>query len=223
MRRLCRVSGLAGAVVATLVLSAGCGGGDNSSAPPRTAAPTTTGLRDVPPPAVTTPEGVAVAALREIFSWRPVAEKPGESLRRARQWLGPALLRVVDGTVAVATTSAALPVTISPTQSPPSTTAGLPTDTADAPPPAVATAGPVMATPVPDLRWSEWATAGARVDAFAFASGEVPVDTSPARVQRKIGIEQTVSYPGRSETLPSTSVIATLVKTADGWRLDDFQ
>jgi hypothetical protein len=163
---------------------------------------------------------VAVAALREIFSWRPAAEKPGESMRRARQWLGPALLRVVDGTAAVATTASA---STSPVQLSPAATSEPPTGTSGAPPPPVPTAGPVLATPVPDLRWSEWATAGATVDAFVFASGEVPVDTSPDRVQRKMGIEQTVIYPGRSETLPSTSVIATLVKTADGWRLDDFQ
>lgn len=66
---------------------------------------------------------------------------------------------------------------------------------------------------------------GARVEAFTFASGEkAPTLTDPNVQQFKIGVEQTVVYPnGRKEPLPPATVIATVVRTPDGWRLDAFR
>lgn len=79
--------------------------------------------------------------------------------------------------------------------------------------------------PRTSLQWAHWRETGARIDAFTFASAEPSGDTDPARIQhRKIGIEQTVVYPdGDTESLAPTAVIATLVRTADGWRLDTYQ
>ncbi|MFH5227539.1 hypothetical protein [Antrihabitans spumae] len=81
------------------------------------------------------------------------------------------------------------------------------------------------APPRTSLQWAHWRDTGARVDAFTFASAEPSGDTDPARIQhRKIGIEQTVVYPdGDTESLPPTAVIATLIRTSDGWRLDTYQ
>jgi len=54
--------------------------------------------------------------------------------------------------------------------------------------------------------------------------GETGVGADPNVQQYKIGIEQTVVYPnGRKESLPSTTVIATVVRTPEGWRLDAFR
>ncbi|MFE3443270.1 hypothetical protein ACFXNW_09570 [Nocardia sp. NPDC059180] len=171
-------------VTGIAMLSAACGREQEQAGPgdgPATS--TTRRLEAVPAPDPVTPEGVAVAALREIYTWKPVSEDQGASLVRARKWLGPSLTRVVDGS----------------------------TD--------------VRETPKPTLRWAEWASAGAQVEAFTFASGEkAPVGADPNVQQFKIGIEQTVVYPdGREEQLPPATVIATVVRTPDGWRLDGYR
>ncbi|HLS79526.1 MAG TPA: hypothetical protein VK083_22320 [Nocardia sp.] len=169
-------------VVSTVVFAAACGsGGESSESGSAGAIPTTTRLLEqAPAPDPVTAEGVAVTALREIFTWRPADEEHGESMRRARKYLGPSLIRTLDSAPAE--------------------------------------------EPSPSLRWAEWAKAGARVEAFTFASGERPPGQGEGAVQQfKIGIEQTVVYPdGRTEALPATTVIATVVETGEGWRLDAF-
>ncbi|WP_280468150.1 hypothetical protein [Nocardia cyriacigeorgica] len=183
-----RVSAYAKLVVVLVtgiaMLSAACGREQEQAGPgdgPATS--TTRRLEAVPAPDPVTPEGVAVAALREIYTWKPVGEDQGDSLLRARKWLGPSLIRVVDGSAAD------------------------------------------DGTPGPTLRWSEWSSAGARIDAFTFASGEkAPAGADPNVQQFKIGIEQTAVYPdGREEHLPPATVIATVVRTPDGWRLDGYR
>lgn len=176
-------AGLMVALVSGIALLGACGAVDDttgSEAGPGTS--TVRRLEAVPAPDPATPDGVAVAALREIFTWRPVTEDQGASLGRARKWLGPSLLRVLDGYTRAE-------------------------------------------TPRTTLRWGEWAAAGARVDAFTFASGErPPTAADPNVAQFKIGIEQTVVYPdGRAEALPPATVIATVVRTPGGWRLDGFR
>ncbi len=173
-------------VVSVAMLSAACGTGDRDDAGSGKAHPatsTTRLLEGVPAPDPVTPDGVAVAALREIYTWQPATEAQGASLTRARKWLGPSLIRMLDS---------------SPTG---------------------------LETPKTTLQWSDWATAKARVDAFTFASGEKPPAGGDPNVQQfKIGIEQTVVYPnGRKEQLPPATVIATVVQTPDGWRLDAFR
>ncbi len=169
-------------VVGVAMLAAACAGGTGAD---YTQQPTTTvrQLEAVPPPDPSTPDGVAVAALQEIYTWYPATESEGTSLSRARRYLGPTLLRTLD--------------------SPPS----------------------VAETPKPSLQWADWATAGAKIEAFAFASGEkAPSTGDPDHQQYKIGIEQTVLYPdGRREPLPPTTVIATVVSTGGVWRLDGFR
>lgn len=169
-------------VVGVAMLAAACGSG---SGPDSVALPTTTvrQLEAAPPPDPTQPDGVAVAALTQIYTWYPATESQGASLSRARQYLGPTLLRALD--------------------SPPS----------------------VAETPKPSLQWADWANAKAKIQAFAFASGEKAPDTGdPDKQQYKIGIEQTVVYPdGRRESLPSTTVIATVVRTGGVWQLDGFR
>ncbi|TLF79719.1 hypothetical protein FEK34_09425 [Nocardia cyriacigeorgica] len=170
-------------VTGIAMMSAACGREDEGLAGPGSgpATSTTRQLEAVPAPDPVTPEGVAVAALREIYTWNPVSEDQGASLVRARKWLGPSLMRVVEATSSE--------------------------------------------TPKPALRWAEWADAGARIDAFTFASGEkAPAGADPNVQQFKIGIEQTVVYPdGREEPLPPATVIATVVRTPDGWRLDGYR
>lgn len=195
-------AGVCALAVSAALATASCGSESSNAVSTPPPPPATTGLRNVPSPAITTPEGVAVAALREIFTWYPAQEKPSDSFRRARQWLGPSLTRLANGAGPASATTSAVAL----------------------PPPSSAAAAPSVETaPPPSLRWNEWATAGAVVEAFAFASGEVPADTDPARVLRKIGIEQTVVYRDRREPLPSIAVIATLIKTDAGWRLDQYQ
>src|SRR5690606_34577415 len=118
-------------VAGIAMLSAACGRDADDEAGPGSgpATSTTRQLEAVPAPDPGTPEGVAVAALREIYTWKPVSEDQGASLVRARKWLGPSLIRVIEGTTAAGE------------------------------------------TPKPTLRWAEWAGAGARIDAFTFASG----------------------------------------------------
>ncbi|MFC8530454.1 hypothetical protein [Nocardia sp. NPDC057227] len=166
------------------VLLAACGGREPDSSAPGAASratSTTRQLEAVPAPDPVTPDGVAVAALREIYTWNPAAEAPGDSLARARKLLGPSLIRTADA--------------------------------------------PAADAPKPTLQWGEWAAAGATVRAFTFASGERPPAAADPNVQQfKIGIEQTVEYRnGRQEQLPPATVIATVVRTADGWRLDGFR
>ncbi|WP_280467763.1 hypothetical protein [Nocardia cyriacigeorgica] len=172
-------------VTGIAMMSAACGRDDDGQAGPGSgpATSTTRQLEAVPAPDPVTPEGVAVTALREIYTWKPVDEDQGAPLVRARKWLGPSLIRVVEG------------------------------------------AGADRETPKPSLRWAEWANAGAKVEAFTFASGEkAPTGADPNVQQFKIGIEQTVVYPdGREEPLPPATVIATVVRTPDGWRLDGYR
>ncbi|WP_024805534.1 hypothetical protein [Nocardia sp. BMG51109] len=169
-------------VVGVGVLTSACGG-DGSDGAVRSPTPTPRRLEAVPAPDPTTPDGVAVAAVKEIYTWYPVTEAQGGSLARARKWLGPSLIRTLD------------------------TPAG------------------AAETPKPTLRWADWGKAGARVEAFTFASGEkAPSAGDPDHEQYKIGIEQTAVYPdGRREPLAPATVIATVVRTPDGWRLDGFR
>ncbi len=172
-------------VVSVAMLGAGCAGSDreSGSGAPRPPTSTTRLLEGVLAPDPVTPDGVAVAALKEIYSWQPASETQGASLSRARKWLGPSLIRMLDST---------------------------PTG---------------IDTPKATLQWADWAKAQAHIDAFAFASGERPPAGADPNVQQfKIGIEQTVVYPnGRKESLPPTTVIATVVRTSEGWRLDAFR
>lgn len=177
-------AGLVVVLMLGITMLSGCGGGaGDSEAPAGPATTTVRRLEAVPAPDPVTPDGVAVAAMREIYRWEPATEVPGASLERARKWLGPSLLRVLD----------------------------TPTDTAGA--------------PGVSLRWGEWAAAGARIEAFTFASGDrPPAGPDPAVQQFKIGIEQTVVYPdGREEPLAPSTVIATVVRTPEGWRLDGYR
>ncbi|WP_245669139.1 hypothetical protein [Nocardia speluncae] len=176
-------AGLVVALMLSMMMLSGCGGGDGAGPAGGPAVPTPRRLEAVPAPDPTTPDGVAVAALREIYRWEPATEVPGDSLERARRFLGPSLVRVLDA----------------------------PTDTA--------------AVPGVSLRWGEWAAASARVESFAFASGDrPPAGPDPAVRQYKIGIEQTVVYPdGREEPLAPATVIATVVQTPTGWRLDGYR
>ncbi|MFD3508417.1 hypothetical protein [Nocardia sp. NPDC058666] len=167
-------------LVAVALAVPACGG--DTAEPTRTQITSTTRLLEaaVDP---TTPDGVAVVALREIFTWNPTTEQPGSSLQRARKWLGPSMIRMLDTSIGA-------------------------TD-----------------TPKPSLQWADWGKAKAHVEAFTFASGEpAPATADPAVAQYKIGIEQTVVYPnGRTEALPPSTVIATVVHTPQGWRLDAFR
>ncbi len=161
-----------------ILLLAGCGGGTDRPAPPPAAAPSTSVAAPVDP-AAAAPDAVAVEALRIIFSWYPAAERPGDSLAKARPLLGPKLLAVLDrpGTA-----------------------------------------------PKTSLEWGDWARERAKIEAFAFASGQrAPLD-DPDRVERKIAVEQTAIYPdGRRVALPPATVVATIVRTGQGWRLDDYR
>ncbi|MFC4373585.1 hypothetical protein ACFO5K_05680 [Nocardia halotolerans] len=169
-------------LVAVLTSVAACGG-DVDPARPDQAGSTTRQLEAAATADPSTPEGVAVVALREIFTWNPLTEEPGDSVARARKWLGPSMVRMLDASTGEA------------------------------------------AAAKPSLRWAEWAKARAHVEAFTFASGDqAPEDADPAVAQFKIGIEQTVVYPnGSTEALPPSTVIATVVQTTQGWRLDAFR
>jgi hypothetical protein len=168
-------------LMASVTMTGACGAvgtGSGSEA----ATSTTRQLAAVPAPDPSTPDGVAVAALQQVYTWFPATETPGASLARARKWLGPSLIRTLDV--------------------PPSG----------------------IETPKPSLQWADWGSAGAHVEAFTFASGEKAPVSDPDHEQYKIGIEQTVVYPdGRREPLPPSTVIATVVRTPDGWRLDGFR
>ncbi len=173
-------------VVSVAMTIAACGrdeSGESGSGAPQPATSTTRLLEGVPAPDPVTPDGVAVTALREIYTWRPAGEAPGDALARARKYLGPSMIRMLDG------------------------------------------APPGNETPKPSLQWADWAAAKATVEAFTFASGDRPPPGPDPDVQQfKIGIEQTVVYPnGRKEPLPPATVIATVVRTPDGWRLDAFR
>lgn len=81
-----------------MLVSACSSGSDGDSRPSRLNPPTSTTrlLQSAPAPDPTTADGVAVAALREIFTWYPVTETQSASLGRARKWLGPTLIRTLD-------------------------------------------------------------------------------------------------------------------------------
>lgn len=176
-----RVALLAVGIAMAATACGGSGGGESGGQSPPS---TTRLLENAPAPDPTTPDGVAVAALREIYTWYPATESEGDALRRARKWLGPSLIRTLD------------------------------------------TPASGVETPRSSLRWTDWGKAGAHVEAFTFASGEkAPAGADPARQQYKIGIEQTVVYPdGKRESLPATTVLATVVQGAGGtWLLDEFR
>ncbi|MGW6730957.1 hypothetical protein ACWF9G_34105 [Nocardia sp. NPDC055029] len=170
-------------LVAALTSVAACGGDSDTARPD--GATSTTRLLEAAATTVdpTTPDGVAVVALREVYTWNPVTEQQGDSLQRARKWLGPSMIRMLDSSAGT-------------------------TD-----------------TPKPTLQWADWGKAKAHIEAFTFASGEqAPPSADPTVAQYKIGIEQTVVYPnGRTEALPPSTVIATVVQTPQGWRLDAFR
>ncbi|WP_227981737.1 hypothetical protein [Nocardia spumae] len=169
-------------LVASVALLTGACAGQSEQAGSSAVTSTPRQLEAAPAPDPTTPDGVAVAALREIFTWYPAREMQGASLSRARKWLGPSLLHTLD----------------------------TPVD---------------GQTPNPTLQWADWGRAGMRVEAFTFASGEsAPNAGDPDHRQYKIGIEQTaVGTDGKRDALPPTTVIATVVHTPDGWRLDGFR
>ncbi|MFC9895926.1 hypothetical protein ACFVMC_19740 [Nocardia sp. NPDC127579] len=209
-------------VVSVAMLGAGCsrGGDGANSGAPQSPPSTTRLLENVPAPDPVTPDGVAVTALREIFTWNPAAEGPGAALERARKWLGPSLIRVLDGQPAP--TTAAATATRTPALGPFATTSAPATSSAA---PSSTEPAPVAPTPKVSLQWADWARAKAEVKAFTFASGErPPTGADPDLEQYKIGIEQTVIYPdGRKEALPPSTVIATVVRTPAGWRLDAYR
>ncbi|NNH71546.1 hypothetical protein HLB23_17015 [Nocardia uniformis] len=168
--------------VAMLVVSCGSDSDEPGQGAGRPPTSTTRLLERVPAPDPASPEGVAVEALHEIFTWYPATEQEGAALGRARKWLGPSLIRTLDSTTPTA-----------------------------------------VETPKATVRWADWGKAGATVEAFTFASGAAAPGADPNRQQYKIGIEQTVVYPdGRREPLAPSTVVATVVRTTDGWRLDEF-
>lgn len=169
-------------LVVVLTSVAACGG-DSDPARPDQVTSTTRLLEAAATVDPTTPDGVAVVALREVYTWYPLTEEPGDSLARARRWLGPSMIGMLDSSAEA------------------------------------------TETPKPSLQWADWAKAKAHVEAFTFASGEkAPEGADPSVAQFKIGIEQTVVYPnGRTEALPPSTVIATVVQTTQGWRLDAFR
>lgn len=88
-------------VVTLAVLITACGGGGSDSPSSKSGGgqdvPTTTRLlENAPAPDPASAEGVAVAALREIYTWNPPTETQSSSLARARKWLGPTLIRTLD-------------------------------------------------------------------------------------------------------------------------------
>ncbi|MEV6276447.1 hypothetical protein [Nocardia sp. NPDC051832] len=214
-------------VTSVAVLGAGCArdkdDGANSGAS-QSATATTRLLENVPAPDPVTPDGVAVTALREIFTWRPATEAPGAALERARKWLGPSLIRVLDAQPALTgAASSTVTTTTRVTGLGPFATTVAPTTTAE---PTTSTVPvPIETAPKVTLQWADWAKAKAVVEAFTFASGEKPPGGgAPDTEQYKIGIEQTVVYPnGRKEALPPSTVIATVVRTPAGWRLDAYR
>lgn len=171
-------------VVSVAMLVASCGSDSDTPESGAGQPPTSTTrlLVSAPAPDPASPEGVAVEALHQIFTWYPATEQEGAALQRARKWLGPTLIRTLDST---------------PT---------------------------ALETPKATVRWADWGKAGATVEAFTFVSGEAAPGVDPDRQQYKIGIEQTVVYPdGRREPLAPSTVVATVVRTTSGWRLDEFR
>ncbi|WP_228538181.1 hypothetical protein [Nocardia sp. XZ_19_385] len=211
-------------VVSVAVLGAGCSRDDGANSGASQSATSTTRLLEVvPAPDPVTPDGVAVTALREIFTWRPAGEAPGASLERARKWLGPSLIRVLDAQPALTTAETTAPSTTRATGVGPFATTAAPTTSAA--PTTTTVPVPIETAPKVTLQWADWARAKAVVEAFTFASGEKPpTGVDPDTEQYKIGIEQTVVYPnGRKEALPPSTVIATVVRTPAGWRLDAYR
>jgi hypothetical protein len=136
-----------------------------------------------------------VLALEQIYTWHPASEQPGVSLLRARQWLGPTLLTVLDQpATGVVTPTTSLQWSDWARQGAIIEAFAFPAGEQQEVP--VAT----TATPQP---------------------GQTPV---LRRELHKIGIEQTAVYPdGRHETLEPVTVIATMVLTPGGWLLDDYR
>lgn len=89
-------------VVSVATLTSACGSDSGSSdgaghGGPQSPTPTTRLLEVAPAPEPTSGEGVAVTALREIYTWYPATEVQGApALQRARKWLGPTLIRTLD-------------------------------------------------------------------------------------------------------------------------------
>lgn len=90
------------------MLTAACGSGSDGGSGPVTLQPPTSTTRlllSAPAPDPASGEGVAVAALREIYTWYPATEVQGApALARARKWLGPTLIRTLDAPPAGAAT-----------------------------------------------------------------------------------------------------------------------
>ncbi|WP_460719535.1 hypothetical protein [Nocardia heshunensis] len=87
-------------VLSVAMLATACGGNSTGGGSKSTAAqpPTSTTrlLEQAPAPDPTTPDGVAVTALEQIYTWYPATESEGAALQRARKWLGPSLIRTLD-------------------------------------------------------------------------------------------------------------------------------
>lgn len=85
-------------VLLAVVLAAGVGGcghenasqGASSTTPPPWTTPTP--ITAAGPAAGDSPEAVAAAAMRELYTLRPASEAAGDALNRIRAWLSPALL-----------------------------------------------------------------------------------------------------------------------------------
>jgi hypothetical protein len=198
-RRRCAVAavalGLAGSVA-----FAGCG--SNSTVPqavPVPPGPTSSFRVPAPAPDAGTAAGVAVLALTQIFSWRPAAEQPGASPQRARRWLGPHLLAVLDQ----------------------------PPTGVEIPKPSLqwsdwAAKGAIINAFA--FASGEQAPAPAATGAGVPTRAGSSTSGAVRRELVKIGIEQTAVYPdGHREQLPPMTVIATVVLTSDGWLLDDYR
>ena len=167
--------------VATVSASlSGCGDTRQTTRPPQpTARAWPSPITGTGPVAGQTPEDVAAAAMRELYTLRPAEEAPGDALRRIRPWLSESTNARI----------AALPP-----------------------------------APGASLRWADWSTAGAHVDAQTLISAERPPREMPAHADRKVGVTQTVSWPdGHHEALAPFTVTVTLVDVGGGWRIENYR
>ncbi|QIS23636.1 hypothetical protein [Nocardia terpenica] len=80
------------------------------------------------------------------------------------------------------------------------------------------------AAPGPSLQWQQWARARVRVDAVTLTSGERPPQQVAGRLDRKVAIAQTLTYPdGHRQPLEPITAVVTVVATRAGWRVDDYR
>ncbi|WP_157129144.1 hypothetical protein [Nocardia amamiensis] len=78
--------------------------------------------------------------------------------------------------------------------------------------------------PGASLRWGDWSTGRARVDAETFVSAERPPRELPGHADRKVGVAQTVSWPdGHRDAVAPFTVTVTLVEVDGGWRVEDYR